>query len=364
MNHERLKMADNFDWLILDRYLTNEITAGELALLQQWLAGDDSRARLLAAFVVERDRKKAEPDWDLSELRNRISDRTSPLPLRNQSEPKPTPLRTFPRTLARKRSPWVHASVISAAIAVVGIIGLGVLRDWPANVFTTSAVKMKEYSTPRGQLASIYLGDGTRVVLAPDSRLLVPESIGNRSPAAPAFDRREVKLQGAAYFDVVHDETRPFSVVTAAGVVRDLGTQFEVRLYEPARPMEVTVVSGVVEMQSIATTRASAATLRKGDRGTLSPNGNFTITKNVDLKPTLGWTKGMLVFDRVPLRQVIREVSRWYDVDIELGAGADPDRRLVLTLDNESASDALSLIALSLGLRIESHGHRSTLTSQ
>jgi transmembrane sensor len=220
---------------------------------------------------------------------------------------------------------------------------------------------MREYATTRGQLASIYLADGTRVVLAPESRLHVPESIADRSVSSQTATGRDVTLEGAAYFEVVHDANRPFSVATAAGVARDLGTEFEVRAYVSARPMQVTVVSGVVELQRGVQDARPIATLRRGDRGTLSSAGNFTLAQNVDLRPTLAWTKGSLVFNRIPVSEVVLELSRWYDLDIRLSQDINPNRRLVLTLDNESAKDALNLVALSLGLRAEEQGRLVTL---
>jgi transmembrane sensor len=223
---------------------------------------------------------------------------------------------------------------------------------------------MREFATTRGQIASIYLADGTRVVLAPESRLRVPESIAERNPTTGAPVGREVHLDGAAYFDVVHDTNRPFSVSTSVGVALDLGTEFEIRAYDSeksARPMQVTVISGVVSLHRPGSDTEPVATLRRGDRGTLSGSGNFTLVQNVDLGPTLAWTKGNLVFNHTRLSDVVRELSRWYDLDIRLSDDVDPDRRLVLTLDNEAARDAINLVALSLGLRVQQEGRVVTL---
>jgi transmembrane sensor len=237
------------------------------------------------------------------------------------------------------------------------------------------AVQMQEYTTARGQLASIFLGDGTRVVLAPESRLRVPKTIGQTASGVAPESSREVTLEGNAFFDVVHDERRPFVVRTAAGIARDLGTSFEVRAYAESRSMRVTVVSGIVSLHRPAREPASTsgiggenvgdtatlATLTRGDRATLPVGGPITLARNVDLGPTLAWTKGSLVFRGMRLDEVATELSRWYDLDVRLGDSTVANERLVLTVQNEPAAATLNLIALSLKLRVERNGRVVTL---
>lgn len=357
-------MGNSFDWIVLERYLADDMRPGDQELVDAWSTGHQSRASFVQALIAERDRRLGEkPAWDIDALTDRIADRTSPTPIKARSESETRAPRRY-RGARRTRSdrPWARAAGIAATIVIVGTAGLVASHEWSQKTQRTRpAPKMREYATTRGQLASIYLADGTRVVLAPESRLHVPESIADRSVSSQTATGRDVTLEGAAYFEVVHDANRPFSVATAAGVARDLGTEFEVRAYVSARPMQVTVVSGVVELQRGVQDARPIATLRRGDRGTLSSAGNFTLAQNVDLRPTLAWTKGSLVFNRIPVSEVVLELSRWYDLDIRLSQDIDPNRRLVLTLDNESAKDALNLVALSLGLRAEEQGRLVTL---
>jgi transmembrane sensor len=356
-----------FDWMILDRYLADDMRSGDLELMEIWLAGHPSRASLLKALIAERDgRHGNEHGWDVDALVNRVADRTSATPRPSQRRERARRTRLFPKTrIKQKERSWGRAAGIAATVTIVGAVGFVAVHEWshrPPRV--TPPPKMREFATTRGQIASLYLADGTRVVLAPESRLRVPESIAERNHAAGAAVAREVKLEGAAYFDVVHDATQPFSVATAVGVALDLGTEFEVRAYESgnsARPMQVTVISGVVSLHRPAPSAQPVATLRRGDRGTLSGTGKFTLAQNVDLGPTLAWTKGSLVFNHARVSEVVRELSRWYDLDIRLSGEVDPNRRLVLTLDNEAALDAINLVALSLGLRVQQQGRVVTL---
>lgn len=360
-------MRNSFDWMILDRYLADDMRPGDLEVMEAWLAGHPSRSSLLKALIAERDRPwGGEPGWDVDGLVNRIADRTSATPVRSKVQRRAPASRLFPRSrIEGAQRSWVRTAGIAATVAIVGTAGLVGVHEWSHRAPRVApAPRMREFATTRGQIASIYLADGTRVVLAPESRLRVPESIAERNRTTGVRVAREVQLDGAAYFDVVHDTNRPFSVSTSVGVALDLGTEFEVRAYDSGnspRPMQVTVISGVVSLHRPGSVTQPVATLRRGDRGTLSGTGNFTLVQNVDLGPTLAWTKGSLVFNHIRVSDVVRELSRWYDLDIRLGDDVDPNRQLVLTLDNEAARDAINLVALSLGLRVQQHGRAVTL---
>jgi ferric-dicitrate binding protein FerR (iron transport regulator) len=154
----------------------------------------------------------------------------------------------------------------------------------------------------------------------------------------------------------VHDEKRPFLVRTDAGLARDLGTEFQVRAYKEMRAMEVTVVSGLVSIERMPNS-PSLARLQRGDRAVLSTTGDMTVAHSVNLTAATGLTEGKLVFDGTPLREVVIALSRWYDLDVQLGDNSIASRHLALTLEDESPEVVLDMIALSLDLRVESNDH-------
>lgn len=358
-------MKDSFDWTILDRKLAGDASPSDLAALDEWLALDPSRVRLVEALIAERSKRAgAEPRWDLDALRRRIDDRTSPRPLDvRRSPPRVPALNLLPssRQLSNRARIW-RASGIAAALVVVVSGGLLLRRIHLQESQRAHVTPAREYTTTRGQLASIYLTDGTRVVLAPDSHVKVPEDIGDTSASAARVATREVTLEGAAYFEVVHDARRPFAVRTSAGIARDIGTEFEVRAYERTRPMRVTVVSGKVALHSLTNGSTPVASLKRGDRATFSAAGALTVVHNVDLASVVSWTKGTLVFQGTTLNEVAVELSRWYDLDVRVADTALRNQRLVLSIGDEPATDALNLIALSLDLRVDRRGRVVTLS--
>src|SRR5262249_19827673 len=127
-----------------------------------------------------------------------------------------------------RRSP-AHYALAAALLIAAGlstvprlrrVLTLGPSAATPRAIRTRS----REFSTQRGQRAEIRLNDGTRVILAAESRIVVP----------PDFDStaRLVTLTGQASFDVVHNAARPFIVRAGAALIRDIGTRFDVRAYD------------------------------------------------------------------------------------------------------------------------------------
>ena len=89
----------------------------------------------------------------------------------------------------------------------------------------------------------------------------------------------------------------------------------------------------------------------------LSTAGALTLAHSVTLGAATAWTEGKLVFAGTPLREVVIALSRWYDLDVQLGDNSIATRHLALTLEDESPEVVLSMIALSLDLRVERSDH-------
>src|SRR6185503_4275611 len=111
--------------------------------------------------------------------------------------------------------------------------------------------------------------------------------------------------------------TRPFTVRTSTASVRDLGTRFIVRARQHERHTDVVVVEGVVAIGPRHA--ADSVVLRPGDFARIADTSSaVAVRRNVRLSRYLGWTEGQLAFERTPLPEVVSELERWYDVEIEL----------------------------------------------
>jgi transmembrane sensor len=192
------------------------------------------------------------------------------------------------------------------------------------------------------------LGDGTQVTLAPQSRL--------RSAVDYGAARRDLYLDGEAYFQVAPDSQRPLRVHTTQSVTEDLGTAFVVRAYADQVATEVVVAEGRVTLSRADTTAAArtpALVLEARDLGTLAPSGVPALRRGVDVGRYIAWTRGVLAFDATPLGDVVRTLGRWYNVEIRLADSTLAARRLTATFQNESIDLVLQRIALTVGLRVE-----------
>ena len=252
---------------------------------------------------------------------------------------------------------WRVSALAAAAILVLAV-GSTVWRERSStHPGTQMATGMREVVTLPGQQAVLDLADGSRVRLGPGSRLLLPTTLGTGSGV------REVLLQGTGFFSIKHDVTRPFRVRTSAGVIEDVGTEFVVTDYPEMHGMRVVVASGTVAVRrsSAAASTPPLVTLTQGMLARLDTAGTVKVMQNVDLQSYLAWTRGALVFNGTQLREVVPELSRWYDMDVTLRDRTMSERRVTASFEDESAEHALRRLALALHLRVERHGRVVTL---
>lgn len=169
----------------------------------------------------------------------------------------------------------------------------------------------QSYATAKGEQRSITLPDGSVAQLGTDTLLTVEMTA----------KLRKVRLEkGEALFTVAH-EKRPFEVAAGNGVIRDIGTQFDVRRDD--RRIAVAVLEGAVEVRLEGAADGDAGAtlaLSKGQQAFYSENGLSTASL-ADEKTVTAWRSGKLVFDGTPLADVVRELGRYHERRIVI---ADP----------------------------------------
>ena len=158
----------------------------------------------------------------------------------------------------------------------------------------------KIYATAIGGHETLTLHDGSRIELNTDTVVRV------------AGDGRKVLLErGEAYFDVVHDNSHPFTVVTGDSRVTDIGTKFSIR--RNPDHLEVILYEGRARFdEKYPAATAQAATLMPGDVVTASASGMTVVHRSgTELSKALGWRRGVLVFDDTPLADAAAELNRY-----------------------------------------------------
>jgi transmembrane sensor len=137
-------------------------------------------------------------------------------------------------------------------------------------------------------------------------------------------------------------------VTTRHLVARDLGTRFDVRAYPDERASEVVVAEGKVAVG--ADSAQPPALLGAGQLATVGAGASLRVRSGVDVSRLLAWTEGRLLFRDTPLRDVRRQLERWYDVDLRLASADLGDLRVTGAFDDEPVTQVLAAVARSLGL--------------
>ena len=159
-----------------------------------------------------------------------------------------------------------------------------------------------ELEVPVAGECSLVLDDGTQVWVNADSRLKYPvQFVG---------EERKVFLEGEAYFIVAKDSL-PFVVSTSRGDIRVLGTTFNVKSYDEEIAMQATLVEGKV----LVAQGQKEMELAPGEQGTVKDAG-IMAKRAVDVDEFVGWRKGIYVFKKQPLEDIMRDLSRWYGVSV------------------------------------------------
>ncbi len=156
--------------------------------------------------------------------------------------------------------------------------------------------------TPVGGQYQVVLPDGTKVWLNSSSSLEYPVTF--------AANERKVTLNGEAYFEVRSNKKKPFRVISEGQTVEVLGTKFNVNTYKDEPAVKTTLLEGSVKV-SLATI---SKILRPGEQASIV--GQNIEISSVDTEQVVAWYKGDFVFDGAELKNIMRQISRWYDVEI------------------------------------------------
>ena len=321
-------MEDETIWAAIERMLAGDATADDEQRVASWAQADPANEaelrRLEAAWqITARSGRHYDAQRGWAALRTRLD--TEVEQPGGAAEPQ------------RKRG-LLRSPALRWAALIALLLGAGALLGRALPDPSTAAVLLaQQVSTGAGQRATIRLADGSSVVLGPLSRL---------NEAANANGGRTLELSGIGYFDVVHDPKRPFTVVSQGVETRVLGTTFGVRGYEDG--VEVSVETGRVRVRTGGT--GAGVLLTPGQMGTVHSDGSITIRSGIDVSARLDWREGQLYFEKAALRDVARELERWYGIDVVITDSAIATYPLTATLADGSIETVLTIVSRSLGI--------------
>jgi ferric-dicitrate binding protein FerR (iron transport regulator) len=180
----------------------------------------------------------------------------------------------------------------------------------------TGSIVYNTVSTPKGRQFRLVLPDGSRVWLNAASSIKYPTSFSTQE--------RRVKLMGEAYFEIEKNESAPFRITAGdATEIEVLGTSFNVNAYTNENAIRTTLLQGAVKLLAYNQT----AMLKPGQQATVkTSSGRVYLENKVDTDKVMAWKNGLFNFEDASLEEVMRQLERWYDIEVVYEKGIPPIR--------------------------------------
>ena len=220
-----------------------------------------------------------------------------------------------------------------AAILVVPLLLASGFLYFQLNEYLFQKNVFVDVVSPIGSRTSLNLPDGSMVWLNGDSHITYPAVFGKK---------REVKIEGEAFFKVKSDKTHPFLVTAKDIVVRATGTEFNVTAYGDNPEVSVILKEGKVavlnDKQSVLKEMEAGYLLRHQEQ---SSSVDYS---EVNAASYTEWANGRLIFNHATMAEVVERMERWYGVDIEIRDNELWQLHFKATFTNESIEEALKLL--------------------
>lgn len=348
---------DHYKRTLLRLYLENSCTPEQLEEVMEWLRSSEAARILLAQMKEDFHSSMDAPGELMSEeqsirLRKEILQKINPAPVK--------------RIKVQK---WIMAAAAAVLLCVVpGILYYIVLRKAPAPLVSSGSQKAADIgpavnkalltladgstvtlddaqdgnlaqqgstqivkqgaklnyknaggaggmllyntiATPRGSQYQLELPDGTKVWLNASSSLRFPASFNG--------DERRVEIKGEGYFEVASvkmkdGRKKPFIVNVGGAEVKVLGTHFNIMAYQDEPLVKTTLIEGAVRFVN----GEDSVVLSPGQQSQLTKEGTMRVVSNVNTGEDLAWMSGYFMFEDADIGTVMRQLSRWYDVDV------------------------------------------------
>lgn len=168
-------------------------------------------------------------------------------------------------------------------------------------------------STAKGNQYQLILPDGSKVWLNAASSMRFPTSFKGKE--------RRVEITGEAYFEIAKNPAMPFKIQVGNGEIDVLGTHFNINAYADELTVKTTVLEGSVAVKK----ETAQQVLEPGQQAAFSSQGGITLSRNVDVAHETAWKEGFFWFDNTDIYTLMRQVSRWYDVEVTFKGKIEDD---------------------------------------
>jgi ferric-dicitrate binding protein FerR (iron transport regulator) len=226
------------------------------------------------------------------------------------------------------------------------VIKLGGKLSYDAGRNGAAAIAYNTISTPRGGQYQVKLPDGSQVWLNAASSLHFPTAFTGKE--------RRIEITGEAYFEVAKNKAMPFIVSVSGAEVQVLGTHFNVMAYNDEPAVKTTLIEGAVKFVK----ENNTSLLKPGEQSQLTKEGQIKVLNNIDVMQVMAWKNGMFHFDYADIETVMRQLSRWYDVEVEYKNRNIRDQFVMELPRSSKLSDVLKILELTGNINFEIEGKK------
>lgn len=327
---------------LLRKYVADKCTAEEKERILNYLATREGQVHIRRLMDQEEQLTNSNQQLD-PEVTHRILSR-----LRSSIHTQPTSTRRNQRNVNIRFNPAIWR-VAASVIIIVGI-GLGIYQFESAvkpivvaiedTIFPITYI---EKTAPANQQVKLTLADGTKIWLNGGSAIAYPKQFIRR-------DKREIRLKGEAYFEVAKNRDKPFFITTRQGIIRVIGTAFNIKENTHDTTLIVAVREGMVSLQPVNTTTNQPTKLSAGNVGMLKGKKVRTTVSN-DIANYLSWFNSRLIFNHTQLAEVARQLEHLYGVEITLTDNSLHSLKLSGEMSRKDIQVVMDQIALSLNIK-------------
>lgn len=211
--------------------------------------------------------------------------------------------------------------------------------------------------TPKGGKYQVRLPDGSKVWLNSASTLSYPTTF--------AGNERKVQLKGEAYFEISPNKNIPFRVQSGNQIVEVLGTHFNINSYDDEDYVKTTLLEGSVKviLNSKPNEISNTKLLKPGEQSLTKSTHSGIRIENADTEKAVAWKNGYFKFRNTPIREIMREIERWYDVELVYEGKIPKDEFTGFISNDVKISAVLKIMEESGGVKFTVKGKKLKVKS-
>lgn len=341
-------MNDNTTYYtdLITRYFAGETTEEELRLLSDWLKADPKNEKLFGEYrktwqLLEKQninsKISTELEWKSIQVKMNanVAQDDSPIKIDSLSQRK--------NRISSFHSIWLAAAAV--VILLISTVQLYYYFSEPTNITVTALATNIEQVLPDGSLVSLHAGSQIKYPAKFDSKI------------------RKVELKGEAYFEVTHDKSKPFIVVSGDARVEVLGTKFNVNTNKTDGTMEVVLTRGKVSVFYKRSPQQNVLLL-PGEKAVLLFDQK-QISKSANSDPNyMAWKTRVLTFNDETLAQVVNTLQNVYQTPITLKDPQLSGCRVTASFSDQSLNSVLQVLKETLDLQVTENGKMVELSGK